>query len=73
MKMAQLQITIDLDNDALRNPPDNVSDEVARILATIARRFYEAKDSGHWLNAHDINGNPVGKFKVDSEATPSFS
>ena len=64
--MAQLQITIDLDNDAFEYLPDNASAEVARILATIASRFDEAKESGKWLNAHDINGNPVGKFKVNN-------
>lgn len=69
--MAQLSITIDLDNDAFE--PDNASDEVARVLATIASRFDEARASGKWLNAHDINGNPVGKFKVDPDAAPSFS
>ena len=68
--MAQLQITIDLDGAAFEEYP---SVEIARILNHIAHRFYEASESGHWHNAHDINGNPVGKFKVDSEAAPSFS
>lgn len=66
--MAQLQITIDLDNDALKD-----HEEILRILAVIASRFYEARDSGKWENAHDINGNPVAKFKVDAYAEPSFS
>ena len=69
--MAQLQITIDLDNDALEYLPAN--DELARILAVIAGRFDEARASGKWMNAHDINGNPVGKFKVDIDAAPSFA
>ena len=66
--MTQLQITIDLDNDAFRD-----EDEILRILAVIASRFPEAHNSGKWENAHDINGNPVAKFNVDKEAEPSFS
>ena len=59
--MAQLQITIDLDNDAL-----NDDNEITRILAVIASRLDVARTSGKWENAHDINGNPVAKFKVDA-------
>ncbi|KKK84369.1 hypothetical protein LCGC14_2784070 [marine sediment metagenome] len=65
--MAQLHIIIDLDNDAL-----NDDNEIARILTVIASRYDEARTSGKWENAHDINGNPVAKFKVDKEAAPSF-
>ena len=68
--MAQLQITIDLDNAAFE---EATGVEVARILAAIAKRFIEAREYGKWLNAYDVNGNPVGKFKVDAQATPSFS
>jgi len=56
-----LTIHIDLDNAAFE---DNPREEVRRILDTIALRFAEARDYGKWLNAHDINGNPVAKFKV---------
>ena len=70
--MAQLLITIDLDNDAFEYLPDNASDEVARILNGIASRFDEARECGRWFNTYDINGNPVGKFKVDANAKPSF-
>ena len=62
-EMANMTVTIDLDNAAFE---DNPQEEVRRILDTIALRFYEAKDYGKWLNAHDINGNPVAKFKVES-------
>ena len=66
--MAQLQITIDLDNAAFEYPS-----EVARILSIIAQRVDEARESSKWLNVHGVNGNPVGKFRVDPEAQPSFS
>jgi len=62
--MASLQIVIDLDNDAFEYLPDNAAAEVGRILAAIADRFDEAREYGKWLNAHDLNGNSVGKFKV---------
>ena len=71
--MARLEITIDLDNDAFDYLSEEGNVEVARILDVIGVRFYEAKASGKWLNVHDINGNPVGKFRVDPEAIPSFS
>lgn len=73
--MAQLQITIDLDN-AVFDESDgfaSAESEVGRILSRIADRFDEAKTSGHWLNAHDLYGNPVAKFKVDPDAELSFS
>lgn len=71
--MAQLQITIDLDNDAFEYLPDNARDEVFRILTGIAARLEEARESGKWENVRNINGNSVGRFKVDLEAEPSFN
>ncbi len=61
----QLQITIDLDNAAFE---DDMANEVARILALIAVRFDEARHSynGVWLGTHDINGNRVGEFRIDT-------
>jgi hypothetical protein len=62
--MARLEITIELDNDAFAE--GSAASEVARILARIALRYEEAKTWGTWLTAHDINGNPVGEFKVSN-------
>ena len=67
--MAQLQITIDLDNDAFAD-----DSEIGRILGRITSRIADDDyNLNHWTNVHDANGNPVGKFKVDVEAEPSFS
>ena len=68
--MAQLQITIDLDNAAFDDAPET---EITRILRIIANDYYDAKEINKWQNVHDINGNPVGKFKVDKDTPPSFS
>ena len=67
--MAQLQITIDLDDTVY---DDYACAEIATTLTIIARRLDEAWACGRWLNAHDIDGKPIGKFKVDHEAKPSF-
>ena len=70
MKMALLQITIDLDNDAF----DDDGIEVALVLDQITSHIIDDDFSPNlWTNVHDTNGNPVGKFKVDPDAEPSFS
>ncbi len=66
--MAQLQITIDLDNAALEEAP-----ELARILRIIANTYYNAKGRTGWQTVHDINGNPVGRYRLDKGAIPLFS
>jgi hypothetical protein len=67
--MAQLQITIDLDNAAFDDDRE-VGCILDRIASHVTDRDY---DYNHWTNVHDINGNPVGKFKVNPEARPSFN
>ncbi len=67
--MAQLQITIDIDNAAFED-----ATEIGRVLAYVASHIFDGVyGKHHWTNVHDSNGNPVGKFKVDPDAEPSFS
>ena len=62
--MAELRITINLDNDALRTDEYG---EVSRILERLSRKVLRG-DMGN-ATIKDANGNTVGSFTVqDDEA-----
>jgi hypothetical protein len=62
--MAELRITINLDNDAFRTDEYG---EVSRILEGLSRKVLHG-DMGN-ATIKDINGNTVGSFTVqDDEA-----
>lgn len=57
----QLQITIELDNAAFQDNPD----ELRQILATIADRVpHRLNESDGPLKLRDSNGNTVGSAQV---------
>jgi hypothetical protein len=39
--------------------------EVARILRRISKRLMDGEDVSHFQTILDINGNDVGRFKLD--------
>ena len=58
--MATFKLEINLDNDAFGSTPDEQADEIARILADVARQLRE----NGTMTPRDINGNRVGKAEV---------
>ena len=59
--MAQLIITIDLDNDATQD-----REEVKRILHQVAEELSDVIGPGYTLESlRDINGNAVGSIVYD--------
>ena len=68
--MSDLNIHIDLDNDAFSG--DDCGPEIARILRALAKQIENVSRSdleGHAPTPRDINGNKVGSvdFNIDDE------
>jgi hypothetical protein len=56
------QMRFDTENEAFAG--GNRESETARILRTVADRVERGESTGLFQNVHDLNGNPVGTFKL---------
>ena len=56
------QMKIDTDNAAFEDDPGA---EVARILRGVADKVEQGVASGHFQTAFDVNGNDIGRWKLD--------
>lgn len=59
------RLTIQTDNEAFQ--PD-ARPELARILVALADRIESGEDFSLYRNVCDINGNVVGKVKLEHES-----
>lgn len=64
--MLEVRIT-ELNNDAFKHPTEGGIHEIARILRALAYRIEKQEFTGMYENLHDINGNPVGFFRLKIE------
>lgn len=61
---ATFQLTIDLGNAAFDPDPRG---ELMRILAEVSARIGRSEAGAKWETVHDINGNPVGRWRIAPE------
>lgn len=56
------RLYIRADSDAFA---DNPAQEISRILRDVARRLEAGEDFGHFRTLLDLNGNDVGRAKLN--------